>query len=514
MDSSESVDGFADDIFDELECMSFCDREIRNLSTDMVLAAYRHMLSCHQASSNDGSATKEPENEPAVEDISGGDNGGESHVSENCDLDGAMTCPSGVVTIYQIMSDSFRNRFSSRYSPKYKELLEKLKCIPVSKVGVNKKTGENETYTWRSPGSCLTFEEGGKIGNLRDDRSGRQSNWHFPFFGALVQERTPDKKEYRRVACLLCDHLETMHNVRHNLIRHMTSRHSDYTAVFSIAARRPSEAVVKESLSEIHWKIVIKHAQYVYYSDMPILYNRVVRLCFVEFIPFKVACSEAFTVYAKTLYPGFIPYDVRRLRHALLYNMYAPSLHHMSEVLQKQLLCLPNSFVLTLDCWSKSDVGSVYGCSLSFIDDDFVLHSYVLGLTPLAQGIEIVPYAIAKIMSSVGPITLADCCVMVSRDTAEAQSIATSLGLTLVGLSVDDVLQLLHAANSISHDNDQEKYLDVPTAIARAHALVDYFSTSDKAIDALYMCSGPSDNINLLAFDSSDHSSLSPCIVR
>jgi hypothetical protein len=240
----------------------------------------------------------------------------------------------------------------------------------------------------------------------------------------------------------------------------------------------------------------------------------VARLCFVEFIPFKVACSDAFTVYAKTLNPGFVPYDFRRLRHTLLYNMYAPSLHHMSEVLQKQTLCLPNSFVLTLDSWTKPGMGSVYGCSLSFIDDDFVLHSYVLGLTPLAQGTEVVPYAVAKIMSTVGPITLADCCVLVSRDTEEARRIGSSLGLALVGLSMDDVLRLLCAANSVVPDEDHELYLDVPTAIARARALVDYFASSDKAIDTLHLGSCPADNINLLAFDSSDHSSLSPCIIR
>jgi hypothetical protein len=254
MELSNSVDGIADDIFDELEYMSFNDREIRDLSSDMVLAAYRHMLSYQIAS-------KESEADPeAVIEENVAENG-EGNCSSERTESSVVTSSTGVPTIYEIMSDSFRNRFSTRYSSKYKELLDKLKTIPVSKVGLNKKTGEMETYTWRSPGSCLTHEEGGKIGNLRDDRSGRQSNWHFPFFGALVQDRSPDKKEYRRVACLLCDQLETMHNVRHNLIRHMTSRHSDYAAVFSAVAKRPSDAAVKESSPDMHWQIVIKHAQ-------------------------------------------------------------------------------------------------------------------------------------------------------------------------------------------------------------------------------------------------------------
>ena len=231
-------------------------------------------------------------------------------------------------------------------------------------------------------------------------------------------------------------------------------------------------------------------------------------------------------MYVKALNPAYAPYDAPRLCNALLYNMYAPSLQYVSEALHKQLLCLPSSLSLTLDRWNKPGVGSVFGCSFSFIDDDFIMHSYVLGLTPLAEGIDIVPYAIAKTLAAIGPITCADCYAMVSHNTADARTIAKNLGLPMVGLSVDDVVNMLQTVNSgggstnvdstssMGNLSGDESVLTVREAIERAKSVVNYFLTSPDAMELLCVLANNTVHINLVQMSDDDHSQLFTCLSR
>ena len=236
--------GIFSDIFDEMESLSESDRSIRNLSTDMVMASYRHTLSCRSYEGVD--STSELAQSP---DVSEPTNDGKSVVGDS-------PSSSNDITIFNILSDSFKNKYISCKQPL---LLEKLKKYPVMKSGMNSKTCQVETYVWRSPGSCRTFEDGGKLGPLRDDKSGKQSNWHTPFFAGLIaMDRTEDRRETKRLACLLCDALTTVQNHRQHLIKHMLVNHREHSDV--LQAPRGGLDITRDA-NNIQWALALKQAQ-------------------------------------------------------------------------------------------------------------------------------------------------------------------------------------------------------------------------------------------------------------
>lgn len=244
---STAIEGICDDVFDEIEQISKYDREIRNLSTDAVLASYRHLLSYRAVSKQKTTSINEDE----------------QMIGTGEDSTTAMKDSKNFTSLYQILPDSFKERFNAGNAAANKILLEKLKRVSTIKSGMNKRAHEIETYVWKSAGSNTTFEEGGRLGSLRDDRSGRQSNWHHPFFGQYVQIESAVKRDVRRVACLLCKNLETMHNVRNTLLRHMSSHHSDYSAVFAVkTSSAPGDLdPLADKSSDATWQVVLKQIQ-------------------------------------------------------------------------------------------------------------------------------------------------------------------------------------------------------------------------------------------------------------
>lgn len=177
------------------------------------------------------------------------------------------------VSIYDLLNESFKAPFL----PNYVDLLEQLKKCPLNRSGMNKKTQQIEEYFWKNPHDLLTYEQGGRLGELNQERGGgKLTNWHTAFYGYSnddpIIESDNNRKESKRVACLLCEKFETLQLVKNTLVRHIKNHHKEIYSIYCPDDFSHSNPIILDISSDLtklqssiaYWEIIMKLIRYFY----------------------------------------------------------------------------------------------------------------------------------------------------------------------------------------------------------------------------------------------------------
>ena len=212
------------DIFDELEIIGYLYEDLINKTTIHLREERKERKEQIEKERNE-QKEQEIKNDENVKNqiLNLNNNENNSNLSSNS---------SQFISIYDLFNDSYKEPFL----PNNLKLLEQLKKYPLRKIGNNKKTHKIEEYSWRNLNDFLTYEEGGRLSELHYEKGGKLANWFLPFFGFYNEDQNLEldnnRKEAKRVACLLCEKLETLQFVRNTLVRHLKNHHHDFCVIF------------------------------------------------------------------------------------------------------------------------------------------------------------------------------------------------------------------------------------------------------------------------------------------
>lgn len=217
------------DIFDELENITYLYNDLLNLTTRNIMLDIQIKNEIDNNHNNDSDKIR---NRNERNDNNHENNEG-NIIQNNQDNNILITENNSFLSIYDLLNDSFKSPFL----PNNVELLEQLKKYSLHKSGINKKTQQLEEYTWKNHLDLLTYEEGGRLGELNQERGGgKLTNWHTPFYGYCnddhIHEIDNSRKEAKRVACLLCEKFETLQLVKNTLVRHIKNHHREIYSIY------------------------------------------------------------------------------------------------------------------------------------------------------------------------------------------------------------------------------------------------------------------------------------------